>query len=578
MPRKSVTERVIELAKRRGFFWPAYEVYGGLSGFFIFGPLGVGLKENIVNIWREMFVEKHDFIEIESPLLAMHKVFEASGHVASFKDIVSECTSCGRKYRADHLLKESGIEASEAEGIEGLRLKFERNRVKCLECGNTTWKFDYFSTMFATTVGPYSGSLGFLRPETAQGMFVEYRRLYEIARAKMPLGVAQVGRSFRNEISPRQWMIRLREFSMMEVELFFDSENPHCPYIDEVSDYKLRILSEEMVERKVKDPIILTVREALSRGLIKQEWMAYFMALSSKFLERIGIDPEKQRFEAKLKGERAHYSAQTYDHEVLLDEYGWIELAGHAYRTDFDLSSHAAYTQQEFVALKELLEPVKIVREEVQVNFENLRGAFKEEAKKIFKLLSTMGSEKILNALKTQGFVEVGGYKLSPDFFSVRTVEERTKVKKFVPHVVEPSFGIERTLYSVLEHSYSERDGKVVLRLKRELAPISVAVYPLVKKDNLTKKALEIYTTLRKERFRAIYDDDGSIGRRYARSDEIGVPVAITIDYQTLEDNTVTLRDRDTTLQIRVSVDDLKESLRRFLLGEKLENLPGRPL
>jgi glycyl-tRNA synthetase len=313
----SVTEKVFALAKRRGFYWQAYEIYGGVGGFYTLGPLGVKLKDNIIRIWRKIFLEPYEFIEIESPTIAPYIVFEASGHVGSFKDAMAECLKCGNKYRADHLLEEKGFKVSEATGLDLLEKLLNENRVSCPDCGSVNWRVSSFLTMFQTNIGPYKENIGFLRPETAQGMFVEFRQLYEINRAKMPFGVAQIGKAYRNEISPRQGLIRLREFSQMELELFFDPQNSRCPYLDEVKDVRMNILDEEKVRAGDDVPHNVNAREAVEKEFVKEEWLAFMMALSQKFLSTLGVKPEFQRFKAKLEGERGHYSAQTFDHEVL---------------------------------------------------------------------------------------------------------------------------------------------------------------------------------------------------------------------------------------------------------------------
>jgi glycyl-tRNA synthetase len=417
--------------------------------------------------------------------------------------------------------------------------------------------------MFRTTIGPYSENEGFMRPETAQGMFTEFKRLYEISRGKMPLGVAQIGKAFRNEISPRQGVIRLREFSMMEVELFFDPLNPKCPFLDRVEDEELRLLPEDLVERCIEEPLIMNVKDALGKGAIKQEWLAYFMVLSKRFLRKLGVPEDKQRFHAKLPSERAHYSAQTYDHEVLFDKFGWVEVAGHAYRTDYDLASHTKKSSVDLSVSVQLEEPIRVKHLKMNINAKKIREIFPDKFTDMMKRLKEMSPEDTKREIDANEAIMVEGYKLPKEAIEFIDVEEEVKTRRFIPHVVEPSFGIERLIYAILEHAYWEKEERAMLRIPPYLAPIQAAVFPLVSRDGLQEKSITIWEDLRRKGMDAIYDDSGSIGRRYARADEIGVPFSITIDYQTLDDDTVTVRDRDTWDQKRVGVKDLFN----YLLG-----------
>ncbi len=559
--RESKADKLAELARRRGFFWQALEIYGGVGGFVSFGELGVKLKDKTIRLWRDYFIHRHNFTEVDTPLISPYVVFEASGHVGSFKDPMAECLKCHKKFRADHLLMEYNRQISEGMSIEDTEKEINKGDVKCPECGNTKWSVRHFLTMFETTIGPYSESEGFMRPETAQGIFTEFKRIYEISRGKMPLGVAQIGKAFRNEISPRQGVIRLREFSMMEIELFFDPLNPKCPLLNQVENEELRILPEDLVEKGIEEPLIISVKDALSKGIIKQEWLAYFMVLSKKFAIKLGIPEDKQRFHAKLPSERAHYSAQTYDHEVLLDKFGWVEVAGHAYRTDYDLSSHMKKSAVDLSVSVQLEEPIRVKHLKMNINAKKIREIFPDRFNDIMKRLKEMSPEDAKREIDNSGAIVVEGLKLPKEAIEFVDTEEEVKVRRFIPHVVEPSFGIERLIYAALEHAYSEKEDRAILRIPPYLAPIQAAVFPLVSKDKLQEKSIAVWEDLRRKGIDAIYDDSGSIGRRYARADEIGVPFAITIDYQTLDDDTVTIRDRDTWKQKRLTIKDLPDHL-----------------
>jgi len=555
--KESLTDKVTSLAKRRGFYWQAYEAYGGVGGFYVLGDLGTKLKDNIIRLWKKMFLEKYGFIEIESPTIAPYAVFEASGHVGSFKDAMGECLKCHKKYRADHLLSEQGIQVPESTRLDVLERLMNENRVVCPECNQSSWRVTAFLTMFQTNIGPYSENIGFLRPETAQGMFVEFKQIYESNRGKMPIGVAQIGKAYRNEISPRQGLIRLREFSQMELEFFFNPYNNSCEYLDQVNDVKMNILDEEKVAGGDDTPYKLSAKEAIENGCIIQPWLAFFMALSQKFMNELGVKTEFQRFKAKLEGERAHYSAQTYDQEVLTEKYGWVEVAGHAYRQDYDLKSHTLKGSIDMHVVEELKEPMKEKKALAYINSGKVKDEFKEKASEIFRKISSYDPKTLAQRLNEVGKIELNGVVLGREYFTLKEVEETISTRKFIPHVVEPSFGLERIMCVTLEHAYSEREDRVVLALKEDIAPYRFAVFPLVKKDGLDWKAKEVFNMIKANGVSVLYDDDGSIGRRYARVDEIGVPNAVTIDYQTLEDDTVTVRKRDTWEQSRVKIEEL---------------------
>jgi len=498
-------EKIIELAKRRGFFWPSYEIYGGVSGFVTFGPLGAVLKRRIEDKFREFYTRPLGILEIESSVILPSKVFEASGHVEHFKEPMVECTKCHRKFRADHLLQErAGMSDTETEKLSLTELKSEidKRNVHCAECGGVLGEPKYFMTMFTTTIGPYSDAVGYGRPEAAQSIFVEFRRLWEQARERLPFGVVQIGHALRNEISPRQGPIRLREFTIMDVEFFFDPQQPDCTRLKGVEDETLQLVLAESKLKGEKEPVTVTVAETLRKGYIKAEWQAYFMALAKRFLREFGVPDEKQRFMEKLDWERAHYSAQSFDQEIYLERWGWTEVSGHAYRTDYDLKRH----------------------------------------------------------------MEASGVDM-------QTFKEG---RRFIPHVVEPSFGSDRLVYVAIEYAFQAKKDRVLLGLPLNLAPTQVGVYPLVSKDGLPERAKQVFQMLVKEGFTVEYDESGSIGRRYARADEIGTPLGVTIDYDTLKDESVTIRDRDSWKQVRTPISELAELLQAYFHRKKKFEELGR--
>ncbi len=560
-------EKVSEMARRRGFFWPSYEIYGGASGFINWGPLGSVMKRKIEDKFRDIFLRRLNFYEIETPIIAPERVFKASGHVENFKEPMVECKRCGRKFRADHLLQEfADLSSQETDkmGLEEIGDVIERQNIRCPECNGEFSEPKYFLTMFQTNIGPYSENIGYGRPEAAQGIFVEFKRLYEHTRERLPIGFAQIGHALRNEISPRQGPIRLREFTIIDLEFFFDPENPHCPFIDEVADEKLRLV---LIENRVKGdetPVELSVKDIVAKGYIKVEWQAYFMALAKRFITSLGIPENRQRFIEKHPWERAHYSAQGFDQEVYLDRWGWVEVAGFNYRTDYDLKGHMKESGEDLRVFK--LSDKENIRVEVKTKLliANINKAFGDKAPEIIKALQNIEPETLAEALEKQGFYQVNDFKITSEHVEIVRKEIKEKGRRFIPHVIEPSFGSDRLAYAALEYAYTLKNNRVVLRLPRDIAPVQLAILPLVSKNGLPEKAREVYKLLIDEGFTVEYDESGYIGKRYARFDEIGVPLCITIDYQTLKDETVTLRDRDTWKQIRAKIKDLPSLLYNY--------------
>ncbi len=560
-------EIVSELARRRGFFWPSYEIYGGVGGFINYGPLGAMLKQRMEAKFRDFFVKPLGILEMESSVITPAKVFEASGHVKAFREPMVECQKCKKKFRADHLLQEQAKMSdtqTEKLSLQELAKETKKHEVKCPECGGELGKPKYFMTMFTTNIGPYSDAVGYGRPEAAQGVFVEFKRLYETARERLPLGVVQIGHALRNEISPRQGLIRLREFTIADIEFFFDPEDPQCTLLKEVENETLRLIPAELKRKDVREAVEVTVKEALQKGYIKTQWQAYFMVRAKHFLNELGVPDGKQRFIEKLEWERAHYSLQGYDQEIHLDRWGWTEVSGHNYRTDYDLRRHMEHSGVDMEVFREYDEPVMKETIVVEPVLATIGPIFKKDAQKVAALLSKADPKKVEKMLKEKGYYMAETFKLLPEHINIvrKKVEERGR--RFIPHVVEPSFGIDRLVYVALEYAYDRREDRTLLRLPRELAPVQVGAYPLVSKDGLPEKTQKLRRMLMEEGFTVEYDEAGSIGRRYARADEAGTPLCITVDYQTLKDNTVTIRDRDSWKQVRAKIENLPQSLRAY--------------
>jgi glycyl-tRNA synthetase len=560
-----------ELAKRRGFFWQSYEIYGGVSGFVTFGSLGTRLKQNIERKLRELFVNQLGILEIESPIITPSKVFEASGHLDSFKEPMIECRKCKRRFRADHLLQEFA-KMSEWEtqrmSLEELKKMIEKHDIHCPECGGTFGESRQFLTMFETTIGPYSNAVGYGRPEAAQGIFVEFKRLYETARERLPFGVLQMGHALRNEISPRQGLIRLREFTIADLEFFFDPEEPDCYLLKSVENEELRLLLAEAKQKGSEQTTEISVKEALKKGYIKAPWQAVFMAYAKRLLTELGVPADAQRFIEKLPWERAHYSSQSFDQEVYDERWGWIEVSGHAYRTDYDLKRHIECSGQDMRVFKEHEKPVEKVTVIVKPVMAKFGPAFKEDAGKVAEMLSGVDAHEVEDSLKRSGRYKLGKYEILPEHVNVNREKVVERGRRFIPHVVEPSFGSDRLAYVALEYAYTIKDERVVLAFPREIAPVQVGIFPLVSKANFLEKAVELRDALVKEGLLVEYDEAGSIGRRYARADEAGIPLCVTVDYDTFSDGKVTVRDRDSWKQVRSPVAGLSELLRGYFAGK----------
>ncbi len=560
---------LLSLCKRRGFIWPSFEIYGGVAGMYDYGPLGTNLKDNIISLWRKAYRQGEGFVEIDSETVNPEPVFKASGHIDEFSDFVVYCLGCKEPFRADHLVGDLHPNPDTLSADE-LKSLFVENGVQCPDCEGDLGDVEEFNLMFKTNIGPGSSRAGYLRPETAQGIFVNFPHLYRYNREKLPLGVIQHGRGYRNEISPRQGMIRLREFNMMEVELFVDPDDKTWPRYDRVKGRDLRLIPEDGSERT------LTLEEAVAQGIIANEVLAYFIWVTKRLLEDLGVDCSKLRFRQHLKDEMAHYAMDCWDAEVLLS-YGWTEVVGIADRGCWDLSQHSKWSKQEMTHFKRFDEPREVERTVLKAKYRQLGPLFKGDAKEIASMIEACGPQDIKDGeilLEFKGEV----IPISSDLFEVVDVREKVSGEKVVPHVIEPSHGLDRIFYTILEHAYRREDDYTVLSLKPQVAPIKVGVFPLMSRDGLDAKALQVYDLLSEEGIEAYYDDSGSIGKRYARMDEVGTPWCVTVDYETLEDerglqDTVTVRDRDSSEQRRIPIPELVNVVKELLKGRDFASL-----
>ncbi len=485
------TEKIVEIAKRRGFFWPSSDIYNPIAGFWHYGPTGLALKKKIEDAWRKTFVKDEGFYEIEGTNIMPESVFVASGHVKGFSDPLVQCKKCKSLYRADKLIeKQSKTFVPEHTSLKKFDEIIKEKKIKCPNCEGGLAKTKFFNMMFKLHIGATDeGEVAYLRPETCQVNFVDFLNVYRSMRAKLPFGIVQIGKSFRNEISPRQSLLRQREFTQAEAEIFFNAESKEFQRFDDVKDYKLNL-------QMVKDDNVkeMTAEESVKRKLISFKLIAYYLAKLQQFISSMGIPANAIRLREHTDDERPFYAKEAFDCEVSTAN-GWIEVAANHYRTDYDLKCHMKASGKDF------------------------------------------------------SIVEDG--------------------KKIVPHVWEISEGIDRTLFSVMVHSFREgKDrGWNWFAFPPMIAPFAVAVFPLVSKDGLPEKAKEVFDQI-KECYDAYYDKSGSIGKRYARADEIGVPWCVTIDHDSLSNDDVTVRYRDNTKQIRVKIKDLTDVIWKLRNGK----------
>jgi glycyl-tRNA synthetase len=525
------------------------------------------MKRRIENIWRDFYVIREGYYEIECPTIAQEAVFIASGHVAGFADKMFQCPHCSEYLRADHVAEGGGIK--NASTMKNEELAAALATCTCPACGKVLWTVQVFqfNLMFKTSIGPGSQRTGYLRPETAQGMFVDFGRLLRFYRDKLPFGAVQIGKSYRNEISPRQGMIRLREFTQAEAEIFVHpAEKNRHPQFKRYADYKMPLLT-WVQQQKCEDAATLSMREAVDNGVIANEYLAYYVALTHEMLVSLGIKPERLRFRQHLPDERAHYATDCWDAEILSDRFGWVETVGLADRTDYDLNAHAKESGTPMTVFIQYDEPKKAARRRIIPNMGVLGKQYRNKAKAIFEALKNStptadGADVVVDGEKIH---------IPADLFEVRDEVVDLRGEDIVPHVIEPSYGIDRMCYAVLEQAYDEdiADGekRVVMRFSPKVAPLQVAVFPLMTRDGLDTIAGEITRTLHKKGIQAEYDDSGAIGRRYRRQDEIGTPFAVTVDYDTKENNTVTLRDRDSMKQVRIAIAKLPETVSALVEG-----------
>ncbi|KAL1523968.1 hypothetical protein AB1Y20_018884 [Prymnesium parvum] len=624
-------ENLDDLIKRRFFFRQAFEIYGGVGGFYTYGPPGAAVKQNLISLWRNHFVIEENLLEVDDTCIMPHDVLFTSGHVERFNDfIVKDAKDPKIFFRADKLLEdvmeqrlnEKGVSdemkqeltkvknQADAYSKDELWAVFQKYQIKSPDTKNDLTEPQEFNLMFPTPIGPLGGKGGYLRPETAQGIFLNFKFCLEQNANNMPFGVAQVGKAFRNEIAPRAGLIRQREFTQAEIEYFVKpGDKPHPKFVQVASLELLLFSSKQQLDAAEPQPC--TLGAAVSSGMIANETLGYYIGRTYLFLLRAGCRGEHVRFRQHLPDEMAHYACDCWDAEIEMS-LGWVECVGIADRSAYDLTVHSKATNTPLVASTPLETPrVVDVYTLTKKSLATIGKVFKADAKAVTTYLTELDADG-LKALEAEAqasgkaSITVDGktFEVPAESLVCEAKTEKQNVETFTPNVIEPSFGIDRILAAIYEHSFFVRadekeeadkekaddkkakkgDKKVVngvLSLPAEIAPYKVAILPLDMR--VVAQYGELLASLRTEfsqrGLQYKVDDSGaSIGKKYARADELGIPYALTIDFDTIglgKQNepllgTVTLRDRDSTQQVRVPLDDAPDLLYKLCTAAPL--------
>jgi glycyl-tRNA synthetase len=539
----------------------------------------------MVDVWRKHFVLNENMLEMECTCLTPEVVLKTSGHVDRFTDLMVKDIPTGECFRADKLL-EDAIDAlieknvttmSEAERDEHLRVQRQADAYTPAELDALLIKYECkgpsgqpyspsfpFNLMFKTSIGPEGTSVGYLRPETAQGLFVNFRRLLDLNAGKMPFAAAQIGLGFRNEIAPRSGLLRVREFCMAEIEHFVNPKDKSHANFGTVADKELVLFGRDDQLGSGKT-LTIPCGKAVETGLINNETLAYFMARTQLYMERIGMDPARMRFRQHLTTEMAHYAADCWDLEIQ-SSYGWVECVGHADRACYDLEVHSKATKTPMLATLKLDKPQEVELATLKINRKLLGQVFKQDQRVVSRILEGLAEnwndfEAVATALEKDGKTTLESFEITKDMVSWTKTTKMVFEIKFTPSVIEPSFGMGRILYSLLEHSFYQREQdeqRCVMKFNPIVAPEKCAVLPLMNNPQCNAIVDEIAKDLMESDLATRVDKSStSLGRRYARADELGVPFAVTVDYTTIVDDTVTLRERDSTIQVRLPLKEV---------------------
>ncbi|MCK5150319.1 MAG: glycine--tRNA ligase [Candidatus Thorarchaeota archaeon] len=490
---RDFNEVISGLAKKRGFYWgPSPEIYGGSSGFYDLGPLGKLLKNRLESVIRSSFV-RSNFWEVECPTVSPEIVWKASGHLDGFMDPLTQCTKCDQVYRADNLIEEHSNDAS----LKGLSLdemtkKIEELGIRCSACKSELGPVQQHNLMLKTKLGLDQDA--YMRPETATTTYLLFKRFLTFFRDKLPASVFQIGKAYRNEISPRQGMLRLREFTQVEGQIFIlEEDEMNWPQFEDIKDVELPLLAYQVQEKGNEKVSMVKMSEAVKKGYFQKPAYAWCVWLAYEIFRGMGFTNENMRLRQHLLNERAHYAADAWDVEIQTRSFGWVECCGIHDRGNYDLTRHQEFSKE---------------RMSVKVNKQPV-----------------------------------------------------------VPNVLEIAFGVERPLFCLLDNSYAEDEERNWLKFPPPLAPVQVAIFPLMGKPELLTPAQEIFNAVLDSGLVTQFDRGGSIGRRYRRQDEVGTPFCVTVDYDSLEDSTVTVRDRDSMEQVRIKREELVETLHKLVKG-----------
>jgi len=584
-----------DLLKRRFFYDQSFAIYGGISGQFDFGPMGCAMKSNLLNAWRSFFILEEQMLEVDCTMLTPESVLKASGHVDKFADLMVKDTKNGECFRLDHLIK-AHLEKVKADkkatketkdrcddlvvkldnmGASEYSAIIEEFKIKSPLTGNDLTDPIEFNLMFQTHIGPSGVMKGYLRPETAQGIFVNFKRLLEFNNGRLPFAAAQIGTAFRNEISPRSGLIRVREFTMAEIEHFCDPEAKDHPKFHAVRATPI-VLYTACAQMDGKPAYKTTIGEAVEgEKVVANQTLGYYMARIQMFLVRIGIDPKRLRFRQHMANEMAHYACDCWDAEILTS-FGWIECVGCADRSAFDLTVHTGATGVRLAAEKKLSEPRTIDVVEMVPNKGPLGKAFKKDAKAVTDALAGLDASAVGGheaALTSEGkfSLKVGdsSFDITKDMVSVKRYQKTVHVEELIPSVIEPSFGVGRVMYAVFEHCFKMREGdeqRTYFALPPVVAPYKCSVLPLSGNPDFTPLVKQLSRSLTDHDVpHKVDDSSGSIGKRYARTDEVAVPYGVCIDFDSLKEPfSATLRERDSTLQVRMPLDDIPSVVKQL--------------
>ncbi|VUC22044.1 unnamed protein product [Clonostachys rosea] len=621
------------MLRRRLFYTPSFEIYGGVAGLYDYGPPGCALQANIIDQWRKHFILEEDMLEVDCTVLTPHEVLKTSGHVDKFADWMCKDPKNGEIMRADHFV-EAVLEArlrgdKEARGqavvekeadpkkkkkkakSEAVKLEdavvteYEEVLAKIdnydgPELGQLIKKYDLknpetgvlptdpvaFNLMFQTSIGPSSNLAGYLRPETAQGQFLNFAKLLEFNQSGMPFASASIGKSYRNEISPRAGLLRVREFLMAEIEHFVDPEGgKKHPRFVEVEDIELVLLDRDTQLSGKTATKTIKIGEAVKTKLVDNETLGYFIARIHLFMIKIGVDVSKMRFRQHMANEMAHYAADCWDCELLTSS-GWVECVGCADRSAYDLSVHAKKTGAPLLVRQQREVPLVIEEWEIDIEKKKFGPLFKKDAKTVEGALEATTQEqreKLAKELSDNGKITLdvagvgnGQVEIGKDSIKIEFRKRTENTREFTPNVIEPSFGIGRTLYALLEHNFWTRasdggdEARGVLSFPPIVAPTKVLIVPLSSNVQFKPNLKKLSQRLRSLGISSRVDDSSaSIGKRYSRNDELGTPFGITVDFQTLQDQTLTLRDRDSTRQVRAEEGKIVDAIKSLADGSK---------